>query len=255
METTDLYLQGMLSFHIAITSIALFLLAPVAILATKGGRWHIRAGKYLYWSVIAGSISGVLLLFDANFIDRWLPTEGAAFERSIGPWLAASPTLMKDLFFFYAAVAGLVFVISGARVWTRVGAAAGDRVGCDGWDWLMSLSMAALAIFWIVIGAVYVERGGLHGDRLLMSSLILLGFSLVDVWTYRARPSPTKFPWFALHAAKMTTVVVFLLLAYQFHLQDLLPGPLKNPYIAVGLFVALVAVFFALDRRRPPEQT
>jgi hypothetical protein len=53
----------------------------------------------------------------------------------------------------------------------------------------------------------------------------------------------------------MTTVVVFLLLAYQFHLQDLLPGPLKNPYIAVGLFVALVAVFFALDRRRPPEQT
>jgi hypothetical protein len=254
MEHTDLFLQTALGFHILTTSVALFLLAPVAIFATKGGRWHIRAGKYFYWTVIIGSVSGIMLLFDPDFIDRWLPSEGAAFEESIGPWFAGSPHLMKDLFFIFAAVAALVSVISGARVWTRVRAAQ-DRVISDWRDWLLSLSMAGFALFWATIGAYDLGVGGLHGERLLISSAILFGFSVVDVWTYRARPSPAAFPWYALHAAKMSAVVVFLLLAYQFHLKDILPGPLKNPYIMVGLFILVISAFFLLDRRRPSQKS
>lgn len=249
MDQSDLYLQSVLGFHILVTSVALFIFSPVAIFATKGGHKHIVAGKYFYWTVIGGSLSGVLLLFDSNFIDRWLPNEGESFEESIGAWFVPASHLMKDLFFAFAAVAALVCVISGRRVWSRLRVAQ-DRVGADWMDWVLSLSMAALALFWGVMGAYDVARGGLHGDRLLISSVIVFGFSVVDTWTYLSRPSPATFPWHILHGAKMSAVVVFLLLAYQFHLKDFLPGPLKNPYMTVVIFLILLSTFFLFDRRQ-----
>jgi len=252
VDTSQFYLQSVLYFHTWVTTTALLLFAPVAIFATKGGRWHIRAGRYFYWTVIVGSLSGVLLLFDSDFIDRWLPAEGKSFEESIGPWFAPEPHLMKDLFFVYAALAALVCVISGARVWTRVRAGE-DRVNSDIRDSLLSLSMALFALYWAVVGAYDLERGGLHGDRLLISSVILFGFAVFDVWTFRSRPSPRSFPWHVVHGAKMSAVVVFLLLAYQFHLREFLPGALKSPYVMVTLFVLLLGTFFLLDRRRPSQ--
>lgn len=250
MAESDFYLQSVLGFHILITSLALFIFSTGAIVTTKGGRWHILAGRYFYWTVILGSLSGVLLLFDANFIDRWLPGEGKEFEESIGAWFAPASHLMKDLFFTFAATAALVCVISGRRIWTRLRAAQ-DRVGADWRDWLLSLSMGTLAIFWAVVGAHDLSREGLHADRLLSSSVILLIFSVVDTWTFLSRPSSTGFPWHILHAAKMSAVVVFLVLAYQFHFKDFLPGVLKSPYIIVAMIIALLTTFFVLDRRRP----
>jgi len=238
-----------LGFHVLVTSVALFVFSPVAIFATKGGRWHILAGRYFYWTVIVGSLSGVLLLFDPNFIDRWLPAAGEPFEESIGPWFAPATHLMKDLFFAFAAVAALVCVISGRRVWARVSVAR-DRVDAGWGDWLLSLAMAALALYWATIGAYDVGRGGLHGDRLLISSLILFAFAVADIWTYVCRPSPRTFPWHILHGAKMSAVVVFLLLAYQFHLKDFLPGLLRNPYAMVAIFLGLLGSYFLLDRRQ-----
>ena len=250
MSTSDWYLQGVLYFHILVTTTALVLFAPVAIFATKGSRWHISAGKCFYWTVIVGSLSGVMLLFDGNFINRWLPTEGQDFEESIGGWFAPAPHLLQDMFFIYAALAALVCVISGKRVWMRVRLAR-DRVACDWKDWLLALSMGVAALFWAVLGAYDLGWGGVHGERLLISSAILLGFALFDIWTFRSPPSPQSFPWHIVHGAKMSAVVVFLLLAYQFHLKDVLPGPFKNPYVMVGGFVLLLSTFFVLDRRQP----
>jgi hypothetical protein len=250
MAQSDLYLRSVLGFHILVTSSALFVFSTFAIFATKGGRWHILAGRYFYWTVILGSVSGVLLLFDPNFIDRWLPSEGQDFERSIGAWFAPASHLMKDLFFIFAAVAALVCVISGRRIWTRLRAAQ-DRVGADWRDWLLSLLLGTMAIFWAVIGAHDLGREGLHGDRLLISSVILFGFSVVDIWTFLSRPPPMEFPWHMLHGLKMSSVVVFLVLAYQFHLEDFLPGVLKSPYVTVAMIVVLLSTFFLLDRRKP----
>jgi hypothetical protein len=40
-------------------------------------------------------------------------------------------------------------------------------------------------------------------------------------------------------------------LAYQFHLEDFLPGVLKSPYVTVAMIVVLLSTFFLLDRRKP----
>jgi hypothetical protein len=67
--------------------------------------------------------------------------------------------------------------------------------------------------------------------RLLPFSMTttLLGFTAVDMWTYLRKPAPDAFPWKVLHAAKMVTVVIFLLLAFQFHLMEILPWPVGSP--------------------------
>lgn len=245
----DAYLQILLPFHIVLGYIAAILLAPIALIAIKGSRWHIGVGRVFYWTTIAVSVTGIMLLLDPNFVDRLLPTE-AAFEESIGPWFEPSPDLMKDVFFLYAAIATLVSVISGVRIWVRV-RAANPRVLADWRDWSLTLVLGVLAAFWASVGIYFVRVDGMHGERLIITSAALLGFTAVDVWTYWRKPTRDAFPWHVLHAAKMVTVVVFLLLAFQFHLIEILPPPFGSPYVLVALFVALITLLVRFDRRSP----
>ena len=245
----DSYLQVLLPFHVFMGYIAAMLLAPMALIAIKGGRWHIRVGRVFYWTTIVVSVTGIMLLFDPNFIDRLLPTE-VAFEESIGPWFEPSSDLMKDIFFLYAAIATLVSVISGVRIWVRVRAANPHVLG-DWRDWSLTLVLGVLAVFWAAVGIYYAQFGEMHGERLIITSAALLGFTAIDIWTYRRKPTRYEFPWHALHAAKMVTVVVFLLLAFQFHLMEILPPPFGRPYILVALFVVLVTLVVRFDQRRP----
>lgn len=245
----DAYLHILLPFHIVLGYIAAMLLAPIALIAVKGGRWHIGVGRVFYWTTIVLSVTGIMLLFDQNFFDRVLPTR-VAFEESIGPWFAESPELVKDVFFFYASIAALVSVISGVRIWVRVRAAS-PRVLADWRDWSLTLVLGVLAAFWTAAGIYLALADGMHGERLIITGVALLGFTAVDIWTFWRKPTPDGFPWHVLHAAKMVTVVVFLLLAFQFHLVEILPPPFGSPYVLVAMFVVLVTLLVRFDQRRP----
>ena len=141
---------ALLAFHMAGGSLAV-VAGSTAMLVTKGGRLHRRAGRLFAGCMLAIVLDALLLA-----------------------------VLKPNTFLFLIALFSLYLVTVGWRA-ARLGDARPQRL-----DWAMALGMLGVAVVMIVLGAAALGRGqSPRGPVLLVFSLIAIALSASDLRLFR----------------------------------------------------------------------
>ena len=176
-----------LIFHIVFGSLAL-VIAPLAMITTKGGLWHRRWGKIYFWAMT-----------------------GVALTATILCWLGSG------LFLFLVAIFSFYLAFTGYKVLRRKKPEA--RPDIFDWSAAGAMLLAGLAL---VLQGCLSTHGQMRAVPILFG-LIGLALSATDIKSF-LRPSKDPRAWFYAHmtrflAAYIATVSAFSVVNFQF-----LPG-------------------------------
>jgi uncharacterized membrane protein len=173
-----------LGVHISLGGIAL-VIAPLAMVTVKGGRWHRRWGKIYFWAMA-----------------------GVAATASVLCWLRSG------IFLFLIAILSFYLALTGYRALRRK--LPGSRAEWP--DYLAAVVLALAGIGFIVLGLAS-EEGSRRWVRLAFGGIsLLLGVS--DVTRFLG-PPPGKRAWFFSHMSRflgayVATVTAFSVVNFQF---------------------------------------
>lgn len=211
--------------HIAAGTIAL-LVAPVAIVTSKGGPTHRRWGKAYFWAMAAVATTAVIL----------------ALYRPV-------------LFLALVAVFSFYNAFSGYRALFRKRPREGQ--GATGWDWVAA-ALVVIASGWLVaFGAL---RPGPTWERLGMVAVVFGVFGIVlggrDLWRFRWPPADRQRWWFD-HMSGMLGSYIATVTAFSVVNFSMLPEAVRWLWptaIGVPLIIVWIAYYKARFRRRTPAR-
>lgn len=164
----DLFFQGNLWIHIIIGTVAL-VVAPGAMLARKGGRWHRRWGKTYFWAMAVVALTAVVM------------------------------SLMRSgLFLLLVAVFSFYLAFTGYRALYRK--RPHDPVALM--DGIVAGASLLGGVGLTVYGGWLSASGDGFGAVALAFGALSAGFAGTDLWRFM-RPSAAKRAWFFLHMTRM----------------------------------------------------
>lgn len=173
-----------LGVHIVLGTVAL-VIAPLAMVTTKGGRWHRRWGRIYFWAMA-----------------------GVALSAAVMCWLRSG------LFLFLVAVFSFYLALTGYSVLRRKKPE--HKAGAV--DWCAALAALIAGVGLIVSGALADDVG--QGWVRIVFGVISLSFGAYDVWSF-VRPSTRDRAWWFAHmtrflAAYIATVTAFSVVNFRF---------------------------------------
>lgn len=208
MESFAYFRGAILAVHVAAGFVALFV-APGAMAARKGGRWHRRWGRIFFWAMAAVAASAALL---------------AAMGGD--PFL-----LLVAVFSFYLA-------FSGYRVLHRKRPQRGERGSSLDWAVTIGTLLASAAL--IVYGITQVTSGSTFGAVAVAFGAIGCAFSGRDL-KQLVRPPADELWWWYVHMGNMLGAYIATVSAFSAVNFDFLP-PLTRwlwPSVIGGPAIAL----------------
>jgi hypothetical protein len=197
----DTYLTILRVLHVVFGIVATFVLFPIQITNRKGGRQHRRVGRWVIWVSTAIAVTGLLMLIDPLFLERFWPVEAERLGRAA----LFEHTAYEPLFFLFLVVTLLYYVYSGARIWTRTAAADREgRVPSNAADWTLTGVAGAFALVYLALGIHDLPSGQRYAIDLLGSSLTLLPFVVADLVSFVPRWTVRLVRWWwLLHVLKL----------------------------------------------------
>jgi uncharacterized membrane protein len=174
-----------LLFHIVNGTVAL-VIAPLAMMTVKGGRWHRRWGKIFFWAMAGVALSATIMCF-----------------------------IRTGMFLFLVAIFSFYFALTGYTALQRK--TPNDRPGLL--DWCASVAMLVAGVVFFGTGAVDANLGAERWLRLVFGFFALL-LSATDIRRY-FKPSQSKRAWWFEHmgrflGAYIATVTAFSVVNFQF---------------------------------------
>ncbi|HEY7087307.1 MAG TPA: hypothetical protein VH518_04410 [Tepidisphaeraceae bacterium] len=180
----DKLFRSALGVHIAFGTVAL-IIAPLAMITVKGGRWHRRWGKIYFWSMA-----------------------GVALSATVMCWLRSG------LFLFLVAIFSFYLALTGYSVLRRK--KPGDKAGVI--DWCAALAVLLAGVGLIVSGALATDPGERKVRMIFGLISLLLGAG--DVRSFLRPPVRDRAWWFShmtrFIAAYIATVTAFSVLNFRF---------------------------------------
>ncbi len=197
----------MLTLHISAGFVALFV-APGAMVARKGGRWHRRWGKVFFWAMTVVAVS-------------------AAFLASAG----------SDPFLFLVAVFSFYLTFSGYRVLYRKRPQDGESAPVLDWTVTLGTLLASTAL--ALYGIVQVSTGSTFGAVATAFGAAGCAFSGRDLKQMIHPPQEKQ--WWFVHMGNMLGAYIATVSAFSAVNFDFLP-PLVRwlwPTVigGIGIFV------------------
>jgi hypothetical protein len=207
----------LLAVHVTAGALAL-VVAPVAMVTTKGGRAHRRWGAVYYWAMAVVALTAVVVAL-------WRPN----------PFLA-----LVAVFSFY-------FSFTGRRVLLRKRSDRGERATALDWGAAVAAALASAALIGLGLvrpGAVWVRLGTVA----VVFGIVGLVFSGVQLRRL-ARPSSDPARWWFAHMSGMLGSYIAALTAFSVVNFTFLPPTVRWLWPTV-VGTPLIALWIAAYRQR-----
>jgi uncharacterized membrane protein len=174
-----------LFLHIANGTVAM-VIAPLAMMTVKGGRWHRRWGKIFFWAMAGVALTATVMCF-----------------------------IRSGIFLFLVAIFSFYFALTGYTALRRKKLE--DRPGFL--DWCATIAMLLAGIVFVTTAALNANPGGERPVRLIFGLGALL-LSAIDIGRF-FKPSRSKRAWMYEHmgrflGAYIATVTAFSVVNFQF---------------------------------------
>ena len=246
----DEFLAIAIPLHIIFGGIGAFILCPVAFFIEKHTKWHGIIGRLFLIDVVFIVISGTLLLIDPLFVSVYWADE----SNLKGFSSLFHSAHYSEVFFLFLAVITLYLSFSAARIWKRINYGRAEIIHTNLFDWLLSVSMLLLCVFFIYVGILDLIHVDKAGWKFIAASMLMLTFVAFDLYTFIKKPKVADHRWWIWHVVKITCAWAGLLDAFWLRIEPILveKGLIEDLSLPFGTicWVILISLGYFLNHRK-----
>lgn len=235
----DLLYKITVWIHIASGFLATFIVIPINLLNKKGSKFHKIIGKISIYLVLSIVISGLLMLINPIFNDKFALSINKHHWNSFFKAAYYGP-----LFFIWLDIISIYMVGSSIRVWSRVNAIRRGLKSYNFLDIFLATIMALSSIFFIYVGIYDYKNHITFAYAFILLGSLLLIISIGNLFTFRKSANKILLNWgWLAHGFKMLFFWHGLITAFLIRENVENSVETLHPFTSFGLRILTMFVF------------